>query len=69
MTESTQDEHMTPEERELIKVHMDAWRNAILYGVGFIKMEFIKGQIKTSVVKPEDYSHLTGEVSKFQFKN
>ena len=69
MTDSTQDERMTPDEMELIKTHMEAWRNARLYGVSFIKMEYIKGQIKTSVVKPEDYSHLTDEVSKFQFKN
>jgi hypothetical protein len=64
-----EDEHITPEEMELIKTHLEATRNAVIYGVSFLKMEYIKGQIKTSVVKPEDYSQLTGEVPKFHFKN
>ena len=63
------DEHMTPEEIDYIKIHMEAARNAILYGVGFLKIEYINGKFKTSVVKTDDYKHLTDDMPEFNFKN
>ena len=51
-------------EEDLAKTYELAYRNAVHYGTGFVRIAFVKGEFELSVVPPEDYHFVTKDLPK-----